>query len=70
MGIPVSEFPNALGFEDSESGLLAIRASGIGRALGIPFEATKGHNLHAASTVLHGGLIELITKYHFFLSLP
>ncbi len=70
LGIPTHEFPNALGFEDSESGLMAIRAAGVGRAIGIPFEATKGHNLQAASTILTGGLLDILTIYHFFLKLP
>lgn len=68
LGIPANQFNSVIGFEDSESGLIAIRAAGIGRAIGIPFEATKGHDMKAASLILKNGIYEFIGKNHCFLS--
>lgn len=62
LGIPNNEFENALGFEDSESGSIAIRAAGVARSVGVPFVATKGHNLKAAFEIMPGGIPEIISK--------
>ena len=38
-----------IGFEDSESGTIAIRAAGISCAIALPFAETAGHDLSASS---------------------
>jgi beta-phosphoglucomutase-like phosphatase (HAD superfamily) len=60
LGVPATHFDEVVGFEDSESGTLAIRAAGIGRCIGVPFKETSHHDLSAAAHVLHGGLPEAI----------
>ncbi len=67
LGIPKNEFKNVIGFEDIESGNVAIRAAGIGLAVAVPFAQTSGHNLESASYICHGGLAEVIIKHNCFL---
>lgn len=67
MGIPVDKFDQVLGLEDSESGLVAMRAAGLGAAVAVPFKETSGHNFEAASRILRGGLGELIVERRLFL---
>lgn len=68
LSVPVEKFDQVIGFEDSESGNLAIRAAGIGMAIAVPFAQTAGHNLSAASYIAHGGIPEVIFKNHLFLN--
>lgn len=66
LAVPLDHFDRVIGFEDSESGNLAIRAAGIGLAVAVPFAQTAGHNLSAASYVAQHGLPEVIFKKHLF----
>jgi len=66
LAVPVDHFDRVIGFEDSESGNLAIRAAGIGLAVAVPFAQTAGHNLSSASYVAKYGLPEVIFKKHLF----
>lgn len=68
LSVPVGKFDQVLGFEDSESGNLAIRAAGIGMAIAVPFAQTAGHNLSAATFIANGGIPEVIFKKHLFLN--
>ena len=67
LGIPVKDFDKVIGFEDSESGTIALRAAGIKLCAAVPFAQTSGHNLKAASFVLKGGLPEAVIKHNLFL---
>ncbi len=69
LGIPKEEFKAVMGFEDSESGTIAIRAAGIGLCLAVPFSDTQHHDFRAASHILHGGLPETILKHKVFLNI-
>ncbi|MCX8057386.1 MAG: hypothetical protein N3F03_07255 [Ignavibacteria bacterium] len=60
LGISKSDFDKVIGFEDSESGIIALRAAGVGCAIALPFPQTKNHNLEAATHVLWNGLPEFI----------
>lgn len=60
------EYGSVVGFEDSESGTIAMRAAGIGLAVAVPFAQTKGHDLSAASYICYGGLPEVILKNKLF----
>ena len=62
LGISKEEFSNVIGFEDSQSGTIAIRAAGIGCCIAVPFPQTKDHNLLAASYILWNGLPEFVLK--------
>lgn len=67
LGIPKEKFNEVVGFEDSESGTIAIRAAGIGLCVAVPFSDTQHHDLRAATYVLKGGLPEALLRYNLFL---
>ena len=50
MGIPPDDFKKVIGFEDSESGTIAIRAAGIPLCVALPFPETTGHTRTRACT--------------------
>jgi len=60
-------FSEVVGFEDSESGTIAIRAAGIGLCVALPFTKTQGHDLSAASYILSGGIPEVLLYHNLFL---
>lgn len=68
LNIPKEDFNKVIGFEDSESGTIAIRAAGIGLSVAVPFAETSGHNLKAATYVCIGGLPEVILKHNLFIN--
>ncbi|MFZ5518803.1 MAG: hypothetical protein ACOY90_19390 [Candidatus Zhuqueibacterota bacterium] len=68
LGIPAADYNKVIGFEDSESGLIAIRAAGIGLCVAVPFADTQGHDLSHASHILKGGLPEALLLHQAFLS--
>lgn len=68
LGISKKDYTRVVGFEDSESGLISIRAAGIGLCVAVPFADTQGHNLSYASHILKGGLPEALLKHDAFLS--
>ena len=67
LGISPGGFDNVVGFEDSESGTIAIRAAGIPLCVALPFPETKGHSFEAASVIAHGGIPEVVLKHRCFL---
>jgi len=67
IGILPQDFGNVAGFEDSESGTIAIRAAGIPLCCALPFHMTQGHTFHAATHTCPGGLPEVILRHHAFL---
>ncbi|NWF50236.1 MAG: hypothetical protein HXY49_06815 [Ignavibacteriaceae bacterium] len=69
LNVPREKFAQVVGFEDSESGTIAIRAAGIGLSIAVPFAETSGHNLNAATYVCKGGLPEVILNHNLFLKL-
>ncbi|MDZ7342056.1 MAG: hypothetical protein ONB27_11930 [candidate division KSB1 bacterium] len=69
LGIPKNQFSEVIGFEDSESGTIAIRAAGIGLCVAVPFSDTQHHDLRAAAYILSGGLPEALLKHHLFIKL-
>lgn len=69
LGVPISDFDKVIGFEDSESGTVAMRAAGIGLAMAVPFQETSKHDLSAASAILMGGLAEAVIIRGLFLNL-
>jgi beta-phosphoglucomutase-like phosphatase (HAD superfamily) len=67
LGLHPDEFVNVAGFEDSESGTIAIRAAGISVCCALPFHMTTGHTFHAASHTCSGGLPQVILEKNCFL---
>jgi beta-phosphoglucomutase-like phosphatase (HAD superfamily) len=68
LGIGPAELDRVIGFEDSESGTVAIRAAGIPLGVALPFPETEGHSFDAASQIATGGLPEVVLLKHCFLS--
>ncbi len=68
LGINPCDFDKVIGFEDSESGTVAIRAAGINMCVAVPFYGTQYHNLQAASYVLKGGLLQSVLEYKLFMN--
>lgn len=68
LGISRENFDKVIGFEDSQSGTIAIRAAGIGCCIAVPFPQTKDHNLQAAAYILWNGLPEFILKHKCLIS--
>ncbi|MGB9625101.1 MAG: hypothetical protein ACPMAQ_09590 [Phycisphaerae bacterium] len=68
MGVRRDEYERVVGFEDSESGVIAIRAAGIGCSVALPFAQSAGHNFDAAAHVLPGQLPEVLLNRRVFLS--
>jgi len=66
-GMIPDDFDKVIGFEDSQSGTVAIRAAGIGCSIAVPFAQTIGHNLEAAAHVLPGGVPQAIIDYELFI---
>ncbi len=66
LGVAKQDFQNVIGFEDSESGVIAIRAAGIGLCVAVPFADTRGHRLDHAAFILHGGLPEALLRHLLF----
>jgi beta-phosphoglucomutase-like phosphatase (HAD superfamily) len=60
LGLKPNQFHQVAGFEDSESGTIAIRAAGVGCSVALPFAETKEHNLRAASVIAKRGLPEVM----------
>ncbi|MCU7494391.1 MAG: hypothetical protein HF314_04645 [Ignavibacteria bacterium] len=69
LGLPRSMFHQVLGFEDSENGIIALRASGIGLAAAVPFAKSTRNDFSAAAFILPGGISEAILNHDLFISL-
>ncbi len=69
LNIPKRDFNKVIGFEDSESGTIAIRAAGIGLCVAVPFTQTSGHNFDAATFICKKGLPEVLIKHNLFLNI-
>ena len=68
LAIPCEEAHRVLGFEDTEAGIVAQCAAGLGVCCATPFEGSRGHNFTAASHVLLGGVPEAILRHGLFLT--
>ncbi len=66
LGIPETDFDQVIGFEDSTSGVMALRAAGVGVCLAVPLQEAQ-QKYDAAHFVLKGGLPEAISRYNMFL---
>ncbi len=69
LGIQPEDFDKVVGFEDSESGTIAIRTAGIGLCVAVPFADTNFHNFDAATKVVYGGLPETVLRFNHWLDI-
>jgi len=68
MSIPKHEYSMCVGVEDTEPGIISLRAAGIGFAVALPNHDTRRQNYYAASHIIKGGLPEMILKHNLFLA--
>ena len=68
MSIPKSEYRFCVGLEDTEPGIIALRAAGIGCAAALPNRDTSRQDYSAATMIVRGGLPELILVHNLLLS--
>ena len=66
-GLMPADFDKVVGFEDSQSGTVAIRAAGIGCCVAVPFAQTLSHDLSAATHILPAGVPGAIIDHNLFL---
>jgi FMN phosphatase YigB (HAD superfamily) len=66
MSIPREDYCRCIGIEDTEPGIIALRAAGIGLAVALPNRDTANQDYSAACHVVHGGLPELILEHNAF----
>lgn len=68
LGVTEKELDSVIGFEDSESGTMALRAAGVGLSIAVPFSTSIEQNYEAAQIVLNAGLPEALLKYNLFIA--
>lgn len=68
MSIPKDDYARCIGLEDSEPGILSLRAAGVGCAVALPNHDTQRQNYQAAAHVIQGGLPELILDHNLLLA--
>jgi beta-phosphoglucomutase-like phosphatase (HAD superfamily) len=67
MSIPKEDYCCCVGLEDTEPGIIALRAAGIGCAVALPNRDTSRQDYSAATMVIKGGLPELILIHNLLL---
>ena len=67
MSIPKEDYSRCIGLEDTEPGIISLRAAGVGCAVALPNHDTSRQNYGAAAHVVHGGLPELILGHNLLL---
>jgi hypothetical protein len=68
MGVPKDEYRLCVGLEDTEPGIIALRAAGVGCAVALPNRDTSRQNYAAATEVVQGGLPELMLARNLLLA--
>jgi beta-phosphoglucomutase-like phosphatase (HAD superfamily) len=66
-GLPPEDYDAVIGFEDSASGVTAIKAAGCGMCVAVPFESTRSHDFAAADYVAWEGFPEIMLECRLFL---
>ncbi|MBI2422842.1 MAG: hypothetical protein HYV27_08430 [Candidatus Hydrogenedentes bacterium] len=67
VGMAHEDLDRVLGLEDTEAGVVALRAAGIGMACALPYEGTITQNFAAAAAVCYRGLPEVLLEKHCFI---
>jgi len=68
LGLAPEQFSQVIGFEDSQSGTIAIRAAGIGCCVAVPFAQTSAHDFEAAVHVVKGGIPQALIEHKLFVN--
>ena len=67
MSIPKSDYRYCVGLEDTEPGIIALRAAGVGCAVALPNHDTNRQDYRAACLQVRGGLPDLIGQHNLLL---
>lgn len=68
MGIAKEDYARCVGLEDTEPGIIALRAAGVGCAVALPNRDTQNQDYSAAGRIVRGGLPELILCHNAMLT--
>ncbi len=68
MSVPRADYNACIGLEDTEPGIIALRAAGIGCAIALPNRDTQRQDYRAATEIVRGGLPELILARNLLLA--
>lgn len=68
LALPRDRWPACIGLEDTEPGIISLRAAGVGAAIALPNHDTSRQSYARAARVLDGGLPEFILRHQMFLS--
>lgn len=68
MAVPKHDYAAVVGLEDTEPGIIALRAAGVGCAVALPNRDTSRQDYTAAVEVVRGGLPELILARNLLLA--
>lgn len=68
LGITAGGRARVIGLEDTEAGILAQRAAGVGLPIAVPFHGTRNHPFQAAAHVCMGGVPEALLVHGLFVS--
>lgn len=68
MGVCRGDYHRVIGLEDSESGVVAIRAAGVGCSVALPFLESSDHDFRAATHVVHGQLPAVLLNHACYVS--
>lgn len=64
MAIEPRDFARCVGVEDTEAGVVSLRAAGVGCAVALPNGDTRRQDFRAAAHILAGGLPDLLARHH------
>ena len=67
LGLDHDGAQRAIGFEDTEVGIIAQRGAGIGMPCALPIEFTCSQDFTAAAHVLPGGVLDAVLKHGLFI---
>ncbi len=67
MSVPKTDYPYCIGLEDTEPGIISLRAAGVGCAVALPNRDTSRQDYTAATKVVRGGLPELVLVHNLLL---
>ncbi|HNR30337.1 MAG TPA: hypothetical protein PKI11_05570 [Candidatus Hydrogenedentes bacterium] len=68
LGVDAAALARVVGFEDTEPGVISLRAAGVPVAVALPLEGTRAHDFQAASHVATRGFPEILLRHRLFLS--
>lgn len=67
MSVPKDEYRCCVGLEDTEPGIISLRAAGIGCAVALPNHDTSRQDYRAAALTVKGGLPELMLTHNLMI---